>query len=325
MQLIQKRVNPIKDIPMKAKLKNIRLLILAAAMVFILAACGSEDVTLNIVDTAEEDGRFTTLIAALQAAELDDDLKGDGPFTVFAPTDDAFDKLPPDTVDFLLTPAGKSTLTDILTFHVFGGDLRKSDVASLNGTAANMLNTKDLRIDVVDGKVILSLGGGSQAEVIITDILATNGVIHAIDVVLNPGDATLDIVDTAIAAGVFTELLGAASSVGLVGALRGDGPLTVFAPTDAAFKDLLVPPADLEDTLLYHVFDGTVLEDDAIALNGQNVTMLNGDPLAITVTGSGVVLNNGRPQAATVILTNILCSNGTIHVINAVLDPADAP
>jgi len=146
-----------------------------------------------------------------------------------------------------------------------------------------------------------------------------------IDVVLNPDDATFDIVDTAIAAGVFTELLGAVSSVGLVGALRGDGPLTVFAPTDTAFADIVVPPADLEDTLLYHVFDGSVLKTDAIALNEQNVTMLNGERLNITATGSGVVLNNGRPQAATVILNNILCSNGTIHVINAVLDPADAP
>ena len=80
----------------------------------------------------------------------------------------------------------------------------------------------------------------------------------------------------------------------------------------------------MSDTLLYHVFNGSVLEADAIALDGETVTMLNGDGMTITVSG-GVVLNSGKPQAATVTLTNILCSNGTIHVIDAVLDPADAP
>jgi uncharacterized surface protein with fasciclin (FAS1) repeats len=295
-------------------------------MVLALVACGSDDeeATMNIVDTAVADGRFTTLVAALQAAELDDDLAGDGPFTVFAPTDDAFDKLPAGTVDFLLTPAAKATLIDILTFHVFSGDLQAADVISFSGTSANMLNGKDLRIDVINGKVILSFGLTRQAEVIITDIMATNGVIHVVDVVLNPDDATMDIVDTAADAG-FTELLNAATTAGLVGALKGDGPLTVFAPTNAAFAALPGAPADLADTLLYHVFDGSVLEADAIALDGQTVTMLNADGLTITVTPGGVVLNNGKPQAATVTATNILCSNGTIHVIDAVLDPADAP
>ena len=308
--------------------KRLNIFLLVGFMVLALAACGSDDdneATMNIVDTAVADGRFTTLVAALQAAELDDDLAGEGPFTVFAPTDEAFDKLPAGTVDFLLTPAAKATLIDILTFHVFSGDLRAADVASFSGTAANMLNKKDMRIDVIGGKVILSFEGNRQAEVIITDVLASNGVIHVIDVVLNPDDATMDIVDTAAANGSFTELLNAATAEGLVSALKGDGPLTVFAPTDAAFAALAVAPADLRDTLLYHVFNGSVLKDDAIALDGQTVSMLNGDDMTIDVVGGNVVLNAGKPQEATVTLTNILCSNGTIHVIDAVLDPADAP
>lgn len=310
--------------------------LMVVVMALALVACGSDndnDATMNIVDTAVADGRFTTLVAALQAAELDDDLAGEGPFTVFAPTDDAFDKLPAGTVDFLLTPAAKATLIDILTFHVFSGDLRAADVASFSGTAANMLNNKDMRIDVIEGKVILSFEGNRQAEVIITDVLASNGVIHVIDVVLDPDDATQDIVDTAVDDGRFTTLVTAVTAADLVDTLKGEGPLTVFAPTDDAFN--LLPPGTLAalladiptltDILTYHVYDGSVLAADAVALDGMTVDMFNGAGMNIDVVGGNVVLNWNGNREATVIITNVLCSNGTIHVIDAVLDPADAP
>jgi uncharacterized surface protein with fasciclin (FAS1) repeats len=118
----------------------------------------------------------------------------------------------------------------------------------------------------------------------------------------------------------------------LVDALEGAGPFTVFAPTDAAFNAIGInTAADLPDKttltslLTYHVYDGSVLAAAAIALDGQNVTMLSGDSMSIDVVGGNVILNQGGGREATVTSTDVLCSNGVIHVIDTVLDPADAP
>ena len=292
---------------------------------------------MNIVETAIDNGNFTTLVAALQAAELDDDLAGPGPFTVFAPTDDAFDALEmlaPGTIAFLLDPANQATLIDVLTFHVIDGQVSASAATALDGTSAAMFNALNLRIDVVNGDLILSLDGNRQATVTTTDIATTNGVIHVIDAVLDPADAVVNIVDTAIANGSFTTLATALQTADLDVALEGTGPFTVFAPTDAAFSALpagtvadlllLANRADLIDLLTYHVFDGSVLSPAALALDGQRVTMLNGGNVAIDIAASELVLNLSGMRQATVTITDVLCSNGVIHVIDAVLDTADS-
>ncbi len=131
----------------------------------------------DIVDTAVADGRFTTLAAALGAANLVDTLKSEGPFTVFAPTDDAFAKLPSGTVEALLNDI--PTLTNILLYHVVSGQVMASDVVSLS-SAPTVLG-KNVAIKVQDGKVMIN-----DSQVIITDIKASNGVIHVIDAVLLP-------------------------------------------------------------------------------------------------------------------------------------------
>ena len=133
----------------------------------------------DIVDTAVADGRFETLVAGVQAAELVDTLKGEGPFTVFAPTDDAFAKLPAGTLDSLLLPENKQALTDILLYHVVSGNVMAADVVNLE--SATTVLGKDVAIKVEDGKVFIN-----DAEVIITDVEASNGVIHVIDAVLLP-------------------------------------------------------------------------------------------------------------------------------------------
>ena len=135
---------------------------------------------MDIVDTAVADGRFQTLAAALGAAELVDTLKGAGPFTVFAPTDEAFAALPAGTIDELLKPENKQKLTDILLYHVVSGKVMAADVTSL--TSATTVLGKDVTITVADGKVFLN----DTVQVIITDIEASNGVIHVIDAVLLP-------------------------------------------------------------------------------------------------------------------------------------------
>jgi transforming growth factor-beta-induced protein len=137
----------------------------------------------SIVDIAVEDGRFTTLVAALQAADLVETLQGAGPFTVFAPTDDAFAALPAGTLESLLLPENKQQLTDILLYHVVSGKVMAADVVGLDGQMVDTaLAGKQIAIKVDMGSVYLN----ETVMVIITDIEASNGVIHVIDAVLLP-------------------------------------------------------------------------------------------------------------------------------------------
>ncbi|MDR3742485.1 MAG: fasciclin domain-containing protein [Terracidiphilus sp.] len=133
----------------------------------------------DIVDTAVAAGSFKTLAAALQAAGLVETLKGPGPFTVFAPTDEAFAKLPAGTVEDLLKPENKQKLTSILTYHVVAGKVMAKQVVKLH--EAKTVNGQDVKIMVEDGKVMVD-----NANVVKTDIQCTNGVIHVIDTVLLP-------------------------------------------------------------------------------------------------------------------------------------------
>ena len=140
----------------------------------------------DIVDTAIAAGDFTTLVAAVQAAGLEETLRGEGPFTVFAPTDDAFAALPAGTVDTLLAdPTGD--LADILTYHVVAGEVLAADVVGLDGQAVETVNGATFTVNVGDdGTVTLTDAAGNEVTVVATDIMATNGVIHVIDAVLLP-------------------------------------------------------------------------------------------------------------------------------------------
>jgi transforming growth factor-beta-induced protein len=277
----------------------------------------------DIVDTAVADGRFTTLVAAVQAAELVDTLKGEGPFTVFAPTDDAFAKLPAGTIDELLKPENKQKLTDILLYHVVAGKVMAADVTAL--TSAKTVLGKDVTIKVDMGNVYIN-----EAKVIITDIETSNGVIHVIDSVLLPPaeDAMMEkntIVDIAVADGRFKTLVAALGAAELVETLSGEGPFTVFAPTDDAFaalpagtvESMLLPEnkQKLTDILLYHVVSGKVMAADVVGLTSAPTVL--GKNITITVKDGKVFLND----TVQVIITDIEASNGVIHVIDAVLLP----
>jgi transforming growth factor-beta-induced protein len=281
----------------------------------------------TIVDIAVADGRFTTLVAAVTAAGLVDTLSGDGPFTVFAPTDDAFAALPAGTLDDLLKPENKQQLTDILLYHVVPGKVMAADVTGLDGKMADTaLEGKQIGVKVDMGSVYLN----ETNKVIITDIEASNGVIHVIDSVLLPpsDDAameTKDIVDTAVADGRFTTLVAAVTAAGLVDTLKGEGPFTVFAPTDDAFAalpagtlDSLLLPENkqkLTDILLYHVVSGKVMAADVVGLTSAPTVL--GKDISVKVQDGKVYLND----TVQVIITDIETSNGVIHVIDAVLLP----
>lgn len=273
----------------------------------------------DIVATAVEAGSFKTLATALQAAGLIETLQGKGPFTVFAPTDDAFSKLPQGTVESLLKPENKSQLIAVLTYHVVAGKVMAADVVKLS--AAGTVNGQRVDIKVSGDDVQVD-----QARVVATDISCSNGVIHVVDQVLLP--STDNIPATAKKAGQFKTLLAAAKAAGLVEALSGDKPLTVFAPTDEAFAKLpkgtvenLLKPENkdkLTAILKYHVAQGRVFSGDLLA--GAEPKSLQGGALRASLS-SGKATVNG----AGLVSTDLDASNGVIHVIDTVLLPPAPP
>ncbi len=269
----------------------------------------------DIVDTALEAGSFKTLTTALTKAGLVEALKGDGPFTVFAPTDEAFAKIPKETLADLLRPENRGTLQSILTYHVVAGDVRAADVVKLN--FASTLNGQRVDIVVDEGTVMID-----GATVQTTDIVCKNGVIHVIDSVILPN--TNDVVETAVENGNFKTLAAALEAANLVATLQGEGPFTVFAPTDAAFAALpkgtvenLLKPENREKLtaiLKYHVVSGRVYAKDAIAA-GRAAT-LQGSEIKARIADGKLMIGDAKVAA-----TDIETSNGVIHVIDKVLIP----
>ncbi len=281
-----------------------------------LTMVSHEQADKDIVDTAVSAGKFNTLAAALKAAGLVDTLKGKGPFTVFAPTDEAFAKLGTATLESLLKPENKAKLASILTYHVVAGEVKAADVVKLSN--ATTVNGQRIDIKTKDGKVHVD-----GANVIATDVTATNGVIHVIDSVILPSDK--NIVETAVAAGKFNTLAKLLVATGLDKALAGEGPFTVFAPTDEAFAKLpketlesLAKPENKEKLaaiLKYHVVAGSRIFSDAAVKAGTAKT-LQGESVAIKADGKHVKIDG-----ATVVGADVDASNGVIHIIDAVILP----
>ena len=267
----------------------------------------------DIVDTAVADGRFTTLVTAVQAAGLESTLRSEGPFTVFAPTDDAFDQLPAGTVASLLNDI--PTLSDILLYHVVGDEVYADEVVEL--ASATTAQGQPVAITVSNGNVFVN-----DAQVVITDVQASNGVIHVVDSVILPPSE--NIADALQADGRFGTLLTAVQAAGLVDTLSNDGPFTLFAPTDAAFsrlpagtvESLLGNIPELTDILLYHVVDGRVFAGDVVSLT--EAATLQGEAIGISTSGASVLLNG----ESTVTEVNTLATNGVIHVIDRVILPS---
>ncbi|MEM7754480.1 MAG: fasciclin domain-containing protein [Planctomycetota bacterium] len=269
----------------------------------------------NIVETAASAGQFNTLLAAATAAGLADVLGSDGPFTVFAPTDEAFAKLPAGTVESLLKPENKATLKAILKYHVVSGRLDAGHVTS--ASALDTVNGQRAGIEVNSHGARIA-----GVNIIKTDISASNGIIHVVDSVMMP--STKDLVDTAVDAGSFTTLAAAVKAAGLVSTLQSEGPFTVFAPTDEAFAKLpagtvesLLRPENrdqLKAVLLFHVVPGRVYADQA--LSAGTATTAQGEDIAISAASGRAFVNGAR-----ILSTDIDATNGVIHVIDTVLIP----
>ncbi len=277
------------------------------------AKSGSKD----IVSVALADGRFGTLATALTEAKLVETLQGKGPFTVFAPTDKAFSKLPKETVATLLKPENREKLQAVLTYHVLSGSVNLA--GALSAKQAKTVQGSEVKIGFSDGKVRVN-----DAAILDADIQCSNGVIHVIDSVILPPKPANDIASVAKRAGSFKTLLAAAEAAGLGDALSGDQPVTVFAPTDEAFAALpkgtvesLLKPENRDKLiaiLSLHAVSGKISAGDA--LNAKKARSLSGGTLEFGIV-DGVFKVNG----ATIVKTDIVCDNGVIHVIDAVLLP----
>ena len=277
------------------------------------------DDTQDIPTNAQNTGAHDSLVAALSHAGLVSALQADGPFTVFAPTDDAFAAAGIDLSTFD-TDEENATLSDILLYHVVSGAVASSDVT--DGMSAEALNGDDVSFTVSEGSVMVN-----DATVTSADVMASNGIIHVIDKVLMPPADLGDIPTVAQGTGIHTSLVAAVVQAELLTTLQGDGPFTVFAPTDDAFAaagiDLAALDNDegkatLTDILLYHVVSGAV--PSSAVTDGMSATAVNGDDLSFAV-GEGVMVND-----ANVVLADVPASNGVIHVIDKVLmPPADEP
>tara|TARA_R110002072_G_scaffold10569_33_gene49263 strand:+ start:12871 stop:13824 length:954 start_codon:yes stop_codon:yes gene_type:complete len=275
--------------------------------------------TSDIVDTAVAAGDFKTLAAALGAADLVSTLKGKGPFTVFAPTDAAFAALPKGTVEALLKPENKAKLAGILTYHVVPGTVKAAQVVKADGAITVNGQKAQFQVTKKGEDTIVTIDG---AQIVATDIECSNGTIHVLDAVILPADK--NIVETATGAGSFGTLLAAAKAAGLAEVLAGEGPFTVFAPTDDAFAALpegtvanLLKPENkdaLVNLLKHHVVAGRVYSEQVIAA-GEAKT-LAGTTLKLMVDDGGASIGGGALQTL-----DLDASNGVIHVVGSVLLP----
>jgi len=272
------------------------------------------DININsLVDILVLDGRFTTLIAAVQAAGLADTLSTGGPFTLLAPTDDAFAALPPGTVDALL--ADIPALQNILLYHVLGES--KSALQLLHQRSAETLQGEEVTVTLKRSGIRIN-----QSELVNPNVKAPNGIIHVIDAVLLPPAPAPNLLETLQADGRFTTLLAALQLTGLDSVVATGGTFTIFAPTDDAFgrvpaetlNALLADPAALKNVLLYHVVGGE--QSAAELIRQRKVETLQGTDVLVSKWWGRVFVNRAQ-----VIQADIGAGNGTVHVVNGVLLP----
>lgn len=320
------------------------VLIVACLSLALLPLRAQQDETLG--ELLSQSTEFEDLTAAIVAAGLGDDLGAGGPFTIFAPTDAAFaaalDSL---GITFSKLAGQPGLLVDLLTYHIVEGSVFAEDVVALDGETLAMLSGETITISVTDGAVQLN----DDANVLTTDIEVSDGVIHVIDSVLLPpalleadltelvatededtsetvdaADTGGTIVDIAARGANLTTLVEALQATGLDETLRGDGPFTVFAPTDAAFDaalaaqglDLIADTDVLAEILTYHVVEGQLLAEDLVAMDGMDLATVNGATISIS-TENGLTLNGSTE----VVVPDVGTSNGVIHIIDSVLLP----
>jgi transforming growth factor-beta-induced protein len=291
----------------------------AVAMLSVLSACSDDDATSpepnnTVFEVASGDTRLTSLVEALETAELEASLDGTGPFTVFAPINTAFDALPNGVADALLESENRSSLEDLLRYHVVPGRYTRAQLT--DGLQLTTLSGQSLTVRVgTDGLVTVD-----GVAVVDADVDASNGVIHTVGRVLTQG---LDVVELATILPDLSTLVGAIETAGLGTTLSAEGSaLTLFAPNNASFAALgnAVPtdPAALAQVLQLHVVNSR--NSTNMLTNAQMLTSLLGPELTVTIDGSAIQIT-GPTNTVNVTVTDLTARNGIIHVIDAVLLP----
>ncbi|PTT89908.1 fasciclin [Pelomonas sp. HMWF004] len=299
--------------------------IATTSVVAALAGCGGGgDDDPTVVQVAQGDPQFSILAEAVVAADLATTLSGPGPFTVFAPTNDAFAALLTELgVTKAQLLADKALLRTVLQYHVLGSAVPKASVPL--GKAITPLQGGIFKVDLTGTNLTVTDGRNRLARITATDVKASNGVVHVLDKVLLPANRT--VVATAQSLPDFSILVEAVVAAGLVDTLNGTGPFTVFAPTNAAFSKLLtelgVTKAQLlankpllTQVLTYHVLPSRVLKADVPV--GSPITTVQGGTFTVD---AALAITDGRGRKAAITATDVLTSNGVIHVLDTVILP----
>lgn len=281
--------------------------------------------TNTIVDVAVNNN-LSSLVAAVTRADLAGTLSSPGPFTVFAPTNEAFQGLLDSNADWnSVNDIPVETLRSVLLFHVLSGEVKSTDLADIYvNTSSTGPNDEALSLQV---EVTGAIEFNGDAKPVIVDVEASNGVVHMIDKVMLPPN----VVTVALNNAGFTSLVAALTddrhTTNFVDVLNGEGPYTVFAPTNDAFQALLdsnanwnslgdIPIATLEAVLLYHVVGANVQSDE---LENGDVSTLSGT-ITIDLT-NGAQIKTSSSQTINIILTDVQGTNGVVHAIDTVLLP----
>jgi transforming growth factor-beta-induced protein len=310
--------------------KLISMFAIALIAMFTFTSCDDDDdddmmlPTNDIVALATSTSDLSTLVTAISTADLTSALQGEGPFTVFAPTNDAFDNLEDGVLETLLD--NPDVLAEVLQYHVVSGKVMSTDL--MDGNVTTLLSGKSISVSIMDGVVTLN----GNAMVTNADIEATNGVVHLIDEVLLPEGFELpkdDIVTIASETPSLSILVDALTMFpDLVDALSSDGNYTVFAPTNDAFTALLgvigqsslddIPEDVIERLLKYHVISSAALMSGDLSDGQMAATLLSDDDkITVSISGSDVMINGANVTAA-----NVEASNGIVHIVDAVLVPS---
>ncbi len=291
----------------------------AVAMLSVLSACSDDDSTSpepnnTVLEVASSDTRLTSLVTALETAELEASLEGTGPFTVFAPINTAFEALPNGVASALLETENREALQDLLRYHVVPGRYTRAQLT--DGLELTTLSGQTLSVRVgTDGLVTVD-----GVAVVDSDVDASNGVIHTVGRVLTQG---LNVVELAAVMPDLTTLVSAIETAGLSTTLSAEGSaLTLFAPNNASFAALgdAVPsdPAALAQVLKLHVVNSR--NESSALTNEQALTTLLGTNITVAIDGNNIQLV-GPTNTVNITVRDLMASNGIIHVIDAVLVP----
>ena len=313
--------------------KNLLLSLGLVGLLFMGIGCDDDDNPdgpFNIAETLRADANFSSLVAALEKANLISTFEGAGSFTLFAPTNAAFSTFLSDNGFAQLDDVPTDVLSQVLLNHVVGAKALSSDLATgyLNTLAKEASTSSDLSL-----YVDLTSGVKLNGDVAVTsaDDEATNGVIHTVDKVI--GLPT--VVTHALSNPNFSILVAALTRSDLttdyVSVLSGAGPFTVFAPANSAFEALLasnpdwnalddIPVATLEAVLNYHVVAGANVRSTDLS-NGQTVTALSDGTFEVNIDGANVSLTDANARSINVIAVDVQGSNGVVHAIDGVLLP----